>query len=191
MSIPLVIAEFTGRYERMLRRFTFSTDKGPECPGYEYGHDASVITGTVGEDEHERVHGDNWPHDDDRWPAACERCGREFADGDQWQRNDNRIFRLPDGTEFPMWGSFGRNAPPGTMVRADWHDAYSRHPGGAESWIISLPGGHEWVSTQRASDGGYWTVSGTAPLLTVTPSILCTGTNGWHGFVTNGELVDA
>jgi hypothetical protein len=37
--------------------------------------------------------------------------------------------------------------------------------------------------------GAYWTVAGEAPFLTVTPSINVLGV--WHGFITNGQLVDA
>lgn len=185
-GIPLRIAELTGRYERMLRRFTFGTGGGTCAAG---SHDAHVIIGTVGEGERAAAHGDLWPHDDERWPKACERCGRPFEDSDQWQLNDNRICRLPDGTEFVFWGSFGRCAPPGTMLRADWYDEFTEQPG--ESWLISLPDGGEWITTQKASGGGYWTVTGTAPMITATPSIWHNAPGGWHGFVTNGELVSA
>lgn len=192
MGIPLQIATFTGRYQRMLRRFTYSTARDvPECPGWKYGHDAHVIIGEADEQDHEQVHGDNWPHDDERWPAACERCGYEFAVSDQWQRNDNRIYRLPDGTEFAQWGAWGKVAPPGTMIRADWYDSFSHHPDGIESWLVALPDGGEWISSQQASGGGYWTVTGTPPMITVTPSIWHNSPHGWHGFITSGELTGA
>jgi len=38
---------------------------------------------------------------------------------------------------------------------------------------------------------GRWNVSGDAPKLTVTPSIQIMGEGGWHGFITNGEIVGA
>jgi hypothetical protein len=134
------------------------------------------------------AHGDNWPHDDPRWPANCE-CGYQFTDDDQWQRNDNEIFVLPDGTEFAFIGSFGKAAPPGAMIRAAWYDEFTEQPG--ESWIVALPDGGEWITTQKATGGGYWEVSGTAPMITVSPSIFHNAPHGWHGFIRNGELVDA
>jgi hypothetical protein len=180
----------------MLRRFTFSTAEGvPECPGWKYGHDAHAIIGEVPEADREAAHGDNWPHDDPAWPPACERCGYQFAESDRWQRNDNRIVALPDGTEFAMHGSFGLCAPPGAMVRASWYDDFAQkefQPGELEeSWLISLPDGGEWITTQKATDGGHWIVTGTPPVITASPSIFHNAPSGWHGFVRDGELVDA
>ena len=79
---------------------------------------------------------------------------------------------------------------------------------GRECWWIVLPNWHpdpagymeiSWRTTDRASAAPHdmWDVSGTPPLLTVTPSIdverwLPDGTRDgsyWHGFITNGELV--
>lgn len=61
------------------------------------------------------------------------------------------------------------------------------------------PGQISWRTGDRASDGGYWTVTGEAPNLTVTPSIdvLRFVKQGdkhvregsyFHGFITNGEI---
>lgn len=47
------------------------------------------------------------------------------------------------------------------------------------------------ITTQQASGGGYWEVSGTPPLITVSPSIWHNAPCGWHGFIRNGELVPA
>lgn len=84
---------------------------------------------------------------------------------------------------------------------------------GRESWWILLPNWKpvepglpsriSWRTTDQAArpPHGMWEVTGTAPLLTVTPSIdvECwrVGPDGqsyrdgshWHGFITNGELV--
>lgn len=182
MNIPLRIAEFTGRYQRSLRRY----HSGPhdECPASGY-HNASTDIEIVTE---QSPHGDSWPHDDARWPAQCA-CGYAFTDEDRWQLNDDRICRLPDGAEFVFRGSFGHCAPPGTMFRADWYDQYSRHPDGIESWLVALPDGGEWITSQEATGGGYWTVTGTPPMITATPSIAHNAPAGWHGFVTSGELV--
>jgi uncharacterized protein YndB with AHSA1/START domain len=185
-GIPLRIAEETGRYLRTLRRYS-SDGNHTACPVSGY-HNASADIGEIGPDEAAEASGDSWPHDDARWPKTCE-CGYEFTADDRWQRNDRRIFRLPDGTEFALWGSFGKVAPPGTMIRATWYDKHAEQPG--ESWLISLPDGGEWITTQRASGGGHWEVTGTAPAITASPSIWHNQPHGWHGWVRNGELVSA
>src|SRR5580698_5580790 len=188
MGIPLRIAEPTGRHLRTLRRYSASGSLH-DCPTGSY-HNASADIGEIGDGEAAEAAGDNWPHDDARWPKACEHgCGYEFTDGDHWQRNDRRVYRLPDGTEFALWGSFGTVAPPGTMIRATWYDEYAQRPG--ESWLISLPDGGEWITTQQATGGGYWEVSGTPPAITVSPSIWHNSPTGWHGWIRGGELVDA
>jgi hypothetical protein len=185
LSIPLRIAETTGRYQRSLRRYR----SGPhdECPVSGY-HNASTDIEVVTEPMDS--HGDHWPHDDARWPAQCE-CGCAFTDEDRWQRNDDRICALPDGTEFVFRGSFGRCAPPGSMLRAEWYDEYSRHPGKIDSWVIALPDGGDWITSSEATGGGYWTVTGTPPAITASPSIFHNAPSGWHGFIRDGELVAA
>lgn len=184
-GIPLRIAEPTGRYRRDLRRYRFSTEA--KCPAGGYCN-ASVTIAEVGETERE-AHGDNWPHDDPRWSQACAACGYAFTPDDQWQRNDNAIYRLPGGAEFAFWGAFGRAAPPGAMIRADWYDEFTEQPG--ESWLVSLPDGGEWITTQKATGGGYWTVTGTPPVITVDPSIFHNAPHGWHGWIRAGMLESA
>jgi hypothetical protein len=74
----------------------------------------------------------------------------------------------------------GADLKPGDM----WRDH--------ECWAVVLPNRVVWYSSLPAQDGAYWTVTGEAPALTVTPSINDTDpANPWHGFITNGELVDA
>jgi hypothetical protein len=185
VGIPLRIAEPTARCRRDLRRFRFSR-AGPPCPAGGYC-DATVTIGEVTLAEAQRVHGDSWPHDDPRWPAVCARCGTPFGDGDQWQCNDNEIFRLPDGTEFAWFGDPGKAAPPGTMLRAHWHDDYAGTERG-ESWLVVLPDGGTWITTQQATGGGYWTVTGIPPAITVSPSIWHNAPHGWHGHIRDGVL---
>lgn len=185
-GIPLVVAEIVpDRYERQLRRYRAGSENN--CPVHGY-HNATVQIGEV--TERAGAAGDNYPHDDPRWPAACD-CGYQFTPDDHWQRNDRRVVRLPDGSGFTWRGSFGSVAPPGTMVRADWYDEFSRHPQGIESWLISLPDGGEWITTQSAAGGAHWTVTGTPPDITASPSIWHNSPKGWHGFVRAGELVPA
>lgn len=184
-GIPLRIATLTGRSERSLRRFTYTSETACSARS---GHDASVVIGQVPNAEAD-PHGDNWDHDDRQWPATCSSCGYWFTGTDQWQRNDNAIYALPDGAEFAFRGSFGRCAPPGTMIRAGWADEF--YPGRGESWLVALPDGSEWVTTQKASGGGHWEVTGTPPLITVSPSIASNSPTGWHGWIRDGKLVDA
>jgi hypothetical protein len=183
-GIPLRIAEPTGRYRRSLRRYVLSADRDCAAGGY---HNASADIGDVDESERAEASGDNWPHDDPRWPSACG-CGYVFAAEDRWQRNDSGIYRLPDGAEFTFRGSFGSTAPPGAMIRASWCDEYAGQPG--ESWIIALPDGGEWITTQKARGGGFWAVTGTPPGITVSPSIWHNAPTGWHGWIRDGKLVD-
>jgi hypothetical protein len=184
VTVPLVVAEPAGRYRRSLRRFTFSTDTA--CPQQGSGHDASA---DIGDADDAEAHGDNWPHDDPRWPAACTACGYLFVPADDWQRNDNQVYRLPGGAGFVFRRSLGRAAPAGTMIRAAWYDEFTEQPG--ESWLVALPDGGEWITTQKATGGGYWTVTGTPPLITASPSIWHNSPSGWHGFIRDGHLVDA
>ena len=197
MGTPLVIAEPTGMYRRDLRRYTWGRSDEKYCPFYEGtsyrgGHGAVATIGQVPESEMERVRGDNWPHDDEHWPVQCEHCEYRFTDDDQWQRNDSAVYRRPDGFEFAYWGSL-KHIPPGTMWRVPWADEHMsvRHPQQVPSWCIVLPDGGEWITSQPASGGGYWTVNGTPPAIDVSPSIWHAQPTGWHGFIRNGELVDA
>lgn len=179
MGIPLRIAEPTGRYRRDLRRY--QSGNGCAAGGY---CDATVTIAEVSWEEHEQVHGDNWPHDDPRWPRGCDRCPYEFTSEDHWQRNDCQVYALPDGTEFAWWGDPGKAAPPGTMIRADWYPSGDR----GEAWLVVLPDGGTWITTQEATGGGYWIVTGTPPGISVSPSIHHNAPHGWHGHIQNGEL---
>jgi hypothetical protein len=185
-GIPLRIAEPTGRYQRSLRRYRYSGDA--KCPVASYCN-AGADIGTVTELERIRASGDDWAHDDPRWPQACEHCGQPFAEADQWQRNDHGIYRLPDGSEFAFKRSLGMCAPPGTMIRIPWYDEHAGDRG--ESWLIALPDGGDWITTQGATGGGHWTVAGIPPAITASPSIWHNQPHGWHGFVRDGFLEDA
>jgi Family of unknown function (DUF6527) len=119
--------------------------------------------------------------------------------------------RVIDIADKPPWGQ--REA--GMMWRYPKADEDGR-----EGWWIVLPMTHPdlgtpghpsqlcWLTTERASDPPHemWTVTGTPPLITVTPSIdvmrYVRGPDDaegkptwvregsyWHGWITNGELV--
>lgn len=186
-GIPLRIAEPTGRWQRNLRRYKPGTDGVSNCTAGTY-HNAHVIVGEIPPTEAAGAAGDNWPHDDPRWPKTCT-CGYEFTPEDHWQRSDREVYRLPDGHEFVLSPTFGCEIPPGTMIRAGWYDEYAGRPG--ESWLVILPDGGQWITTQRATGGGHWTVTGTPPLITASPSIWHNAPGGWHGWVRAGFLENA
>jgi len=61
-----------------------------------------------------------------------------------------------------------------------------------ECWAVILPNGEVWYSGIAAADGSYWTVTGEAPKITVHPSIDDRDPrNPWHGWIRDGELVNA
>jgi hypothetical protein len=185
-GIPLRIAEPAGRYRRSLRRYRISREtKCPVPDGYGYCNASADIGDVTSADPC----GDDWPHDDPRWPAACAACGSAFTDQDRWQRNDDMIYQLPGAPEFVVRGGLGASAPPGTMIRAGWYDEYALRPG--ESWLVALPDGGEWITTQAATGGGYWEVTGVPPAISVSPSIWHNQPHGWHGWIRDGMLVDA
>lgn len=184
-GIPLQIAVPAGKWVRVLRRYTLSPAR--DCPAGGY-HNASRVLCTVPEGAQREGRADDHPHDDRNWPAECG-CGYQFGAEDRWQRADNPVYRLPDGAEFTFSRSLGMVAPAGTMVRVSWFDDFA--PGGGESWCVALPDGGDWITTQAARRGGQWAVTGTPPLITVSPSIWNNQPNGWHGWIRDGRLVDA
>lgn len=68
---------------------------------------------------------------------------------------------------------------------------------GRECWLIVLPaisatiGRNIWKTTEAADrgQGAMWDVTGEPPNITVSPSINVVG--DWHGWIRNGELVEA
>ena len=77
--------------------------------------------------------------------------------------------------------------PPGTM----WRDP-KQDRDGREAWVVILPNGHQWATTDRASgsdDSFGWEVTGEPPQISVTPSIddRWPGKE-WHGWIRNGVM---
>lgn len=184
----LFVAQPTGIYRRTLRRFSFSNRR--HCPrNPTWGCDATRLIGHVLGDGLLDRSTFIWPRDDPRWPAACAACGQPFQLTDEWQMNENELFRCPNGYEFSMWGG-GREMPAGAMVRAHWWDTINSHPQRVTPWWVALPNGHQWITCQEATGGGYWTVTGEPPNITVSPSIHAApgSPKSWHGFIRNGRL---
>lgn len=188
--VPLVIFRPTGRCVIRLRRFRYGDPGG--------GHPCDA-TATVMQDAEERLRkpdgrryvtsqDERFPPEDPRWPASCA-CGREFAPADRSQVNELSWYESGGGARF-AWGIGSWDGPPGAMIRSEWRDVPGRPP----AWAVFLPNGSAWNTNHRLSpgDGGYWDVTGEAPLLTVLPSI----NDGdparpWHGWIREGMLVRA
>lgn len=193
-GIPLFIAEPTGTSRLALRRFRHRDEIGG------HRHDATVV---VGENEPvtgrgpdgtvpSRVTGERVPHDDPRWPGRCS-CGEPFRDDDRWQVNE-LDWHEGGGHRF-TWGVGSWEIPAGATMRVPWRDLDGRAP----AWMIALPNGTNWCTNDRASVPGdsnglgpYWGVTGTVPAITVSPSIDDRDpARPWHGWIRNGELVEA
>lgn len=186
MSIPLRIAEPTDRAQRYLRRWRSGDLHSCQDGGY---CNANALLSEIPLAERREASADDWPHDDPGWSRTCERCPYEFGEADHWQRHDDRVYQLPDGADVVWWGGSVKDVPPGTMIRATWYDDFAA--GCGESWLVVLPDGGTWITTQSATGGGCWTVTGTPPAITVSPSIWHNSPAGWHGWIRDGELVGA
>lgn len=76
------------------------------------------------------------------------------------------------GDIWPCWNANGS------------HDVEGRGP----CYVIKLPGnGGAFHTNMKATDAGYWEVTGEAPNITVKPSINV-GPEVWHGWITDGGL---
>ena len=177
-GVPCFLIEPTDRYRVSLRRYSPST--GRPCPSRgEWGCDASTFVGVEAHAEHPGWRDDHVPHDDPRWPAACEHCGRAFEEGDVWQVFPDRVFARPDtGEEHSL-----RALPPGAMYDATWLPTKGAD---GRSLILQLPDGRPWWIDGGSTNGGGWTRTGAGAAVTARPSIL---TPGYHGFLTDGVLV--
>lgn len=203
-AVRVFFCEPSGRTRRSLRRYA----DGP-CPGmagYPNGHtyhNAQTFLDVVPADERSAI-GDNWPHDDARWPAFCEGCGRPFERADSWQLFQRTLYvRAGEAQEFSL-----ADAPIGAVWDADWlhdtpwcgHDGRSlicKVPGGAE-WMIdgqatncTLPNDDEhkcWVRHGRPEDGTLHVDKNGKTCSAGAGSI---ATHNWHGFLHGGVLSEA
>lgn len=187
-GVPLFIAEATGMCRLSLRRFRLRESDRLE----EHFHDACVVIDenaptTRREDGGREVTGDRVPHDDPRWPSHCA-CGEPFRHDDEWQCPEADWFE--GGGQRFAWGIGSWDGPPGAMIRAPWRDQEGRPP----AWTVFLPNHGTWNTNDRAASddkqpGPYWTVTGTAPDITVMPSIDDRDpARPWHGWIRNGVL---
>lgn len=205
MGIKCFLIEPTFETQLYLRRYD---SRKYDCPGKMSYHDAMVPFGICTE----RLEGNHFEivnppalpaHDDPRWPQFCE-CGYVFQEKDAWQLFDTSIYRRTDtGETFPL-----RDAPVGAIWDAFWlHDSTLCGADG-KALICRLPGNHDWhidgpcsnCPWQNDRDASHkcWVRHGEPPNITVDKNgDTCPAGGGsiqapgWHGFLRNGELVNA
>lgn len=162
------------RYRVSLRRF------GATCTGPMGYHDAREL---LGEEHHATAptSGDvGVPHDDPRWPRACASCGAPFGADDAWQVNYDLVHTRSDGGP----DTTTSDAPVGAMWFRDIEGCWAGPDG--RTLIVRTPGG-DWMPDAPSRQGTPWTRSGTAPVITASPSILFPG--GYHAWLRDGVLV--
>lgn len=187
MNVQTFWLEKTDRVRVCLRRF------GGNCSGPAgYCNAFVVIHDNVPEaewpcsgDDEERV-----PHDDARWPTACDACGASFTDDHKWQIFLKHLYRGPGGEMHTLI-----DAPAGAMWDADWMPDRYRGPDGIHL-VVKLPNGHEWLADGPAANGPGWTRTGDPRQANVTasPSIGCpwppSSPRYYHGWLRDGVLVE-
>lgn len=192
-TIKCFLLTHTGRAQRVLRRYSQRDQTQPCSSGWGY-HNATVVMDVVPFNPKEPS-GDRWDHQDPRWPKTC-RCGYVFQDRDEWQLTFQPLFTRSDGGPETSI----QDAPVGAMWWAPWmagHFAGRIHReqrGNGPHLIVKTPGG-DWDIDAPASNGDDgWSREGEPPHITARPSIgiptLKGGGYGYHGFLTNGELVE-
>lgn len=140
------------------------------------------------------------PRDDPRWPKTCP-CGRPFEESDEWQIFIDRMYRRTDtGEQFPL-----REAPVGSMWWAEWLPKHFYWDNKEDDHLmVMLPDKTQWNVDSRANNCTMpddrthrcWVRTGEPPMVTAGKSghTCAAGAGsiaspGWHGFLTNGELV--
>lgn len=186
-----------------LRRF--SADEG-ECPSKEnYGYHQAIAEGgsfelELGQELPPITTRETLvPHSDVRWPTRCA-CGLAFKDDDYKQTRFDTVYEDQKG------GSWLRSdLPPGAMYRATHLEDDKAFCGlDGQSWVVVLPDGVHWNIDSRCNNCSLpnddvhkcWCRHGQAPKFTVNKvGNTCSAgggsiqTKAYHGFLTNGYLV--
>lgn len=202
MTIQCFWVEPTGEGVRFLRRYAAAPFDGP-CRGQ---HEAEVEIGrcAVARGEHAWVpapEAATLVEDDPRWPATCSRgCGRPFEPRDGRQVGAYAVYARIDGVpgEFraPLYDE--TEGLVGAMYDAWWR-AWTRTPHAPADGIclqVVTPDG-SWFVDGPAGNGDGWRRTGDPraipPTVTANPSIQIggVGCGRYHGWLRNGQLVDA
>lgn len=170
----------TDQVRRYLRRY----GGGNDCPtgGNKKYHNAKVhLDDIVKPTCDEVVSGDLWSHQDSRWPTHCS-CGRAFEPKDEWQLNVEHLWLRENGELITR-----EDAPIGSMWYADWYRFCG--PDG-HCLVVKTPSG-EWIVDAPASGKTTgWDRHGIPPNVTAKPSIWINKPDGYHGFLTDGYLIE-
>jgi hypothetical protein len=147
-EVRVFFCEPSGRSKRWLRRYASSPCPG--MAGYPNGHtyhNANAFLDVVPGEA--LTIGDSWPHDDPRWPKACEACARPFEDGDPWQLMNRTLYcRHDNAQEFTL-----EEAPVGACWDATWQRDVRGWAGpDGRSLCVKVPGGGDWCIDGRASN---------------------------------------
>lgn len=117
------------------------------------------------------------------WPTTCDHCPYFFLSTDQWQCNQHSIYESAG----QMW--VDKDLPPGAIREAWWLGEADQGPDG-KAYLMRLPGEArlDWSIYGYSTDEPRikWTVTGTLPAITVSPSVNAEGV--WHGFINGGVL---
>lgn len=186
-DVPCFLLLPTTRYLVSLRRW--GGEGAAPCGYLPWGCDTSV---DIGVEEHKTppISGPPEPRyahlaTDPRWPERCSVCGAPFRAEDPKQVRFDVLYRRADtGEEMVL-----SKAPPGAM----WDCPWLHHKVGpdGQSLTVRLPDGRDWWVDGPSKNGSGWTRTGTAPAISVNPSIQTEGNPnrpGYHGFLTNGVL---
>lgn len=179
----------THRVKLSLRRYADLTAGAVKCPGPYGYHNASVEIGDAPEIISEEGYLQDltkfYPTSDSRWPTKCDGCDYVFLITDKWQTNQSMIYTA-DGKEW-----IDQDLPGGAIREAWWlgvaQGAAHRGPDG-KAYLLRLPAGNiDWSIYGPASDSDmYWTITGTLPNITVSPSVNAEGI--WHGWIKDGVM---
>lgn len=203
MTTKCFLLEPTDQEQVTLRRYDVSEDRGG-CPGA-WGYHRAIAIVVPQQPKSGEASGDNWPHDDPRWPAKCQDCDYLFVDTDAWQCNRNPLFSRSDTGE--LVGLM--DAPAGALWYADWLTT-ERYKGPDGRTLCARTPGGDWIIDSVASnctlrdDESHrcWMRHGTPPNVTVNKEPeppfdhTCSAGAGsiqagaYHGFLTNGEFTD-
>ncbi len=183
MPFQCFLVTATGLHRRWMRRFKHLGSDGLRCTsplkmGY---HDAQVFLDDIpaAKDRGDKPTTEQLA--DPRWPFECA-CGYRFADRDEWQIFTNPLYSDGKGNLWPI-----RELPPGAMYAAPWANSRNTNGWKGDAIQVVLPDSREWCITGPSSNGGGWTVTGTMPCITASPSI---HVPGYHGFLRDGVLTD-
>ena len=165
---------------RTFRRFVFSSNL--KCPLPQGYHDVSVLVGARDPFEDSTLYGTSVIPEREldelmgtsKWPAKCP-CGYAFQPTDELQDNRMRLFAgAPGGREYTI---SDRDLPPGAC-----------RMGADDNLYVRMPDGEDFSPTLNYGGGEKWSMVGTPPAITVSPSINCVGS--YHGWIRAGVLTD-